>query len=268
MNSNTQVSSIRTPQESSGPVEVIKIDGLGQEPTMNPSDFDIVLLTEEYVQQTALALAMIFSQEEPLSIGTKTTPMAYFPYAFGYAKRCAQAGLSHIAIEKSSSMVVGFHLCSDADEWVEPHSVDEGVLIQLRLLDDLHAVYEESLQNKHNGKSSAVTEPRKTFKICSAGVYAFCRRVGLTKRMFMAALELAKEKGYEQIMVECTGFASQGLYAKIGFKDVARIYYEDYEVVDHIQNSNGTTIERRRKPFKCIPKTEGEYVNLMAMDLK
>ncbi|KAG2389413.1 hypothetical protein C9374_013973 [Naegleria lovaniensis] len=248
--------------------QVITIDGMGQISQMSASDFDVVLLSHEHVQQTALALALIFSQEEPLAIGTATTPMAYFPYAYGYVKRCAEGGLSHIAIDKASNMVVGFHLCSDADQWVEPQSNDEGILLHLRLLDDLHANYEESQQHNHYGKGTASSSGKKIFKICSAGTYSFARRVGLAKRMFNEALQLAKEKKYDSIMVECTGFASQALYAKIGFNEVARVNYEDYEVVDYLPNkATGGNIERRRRPFKTIPSSVGTFINLMVMDL-
>ncbi|KAF0979955.1 hypothetical protein FDP41_001108 [Naegleria fowleri] len=265
---NLQTNSSSSSNISTNVTQVITIDGMGQISPMSASDFDVLLLTHEHVQQTALALALIFSQEEPLAIGTSTSPPAYFPYAYDYCKRCAEGGLSHIAIDKSSNMVVGFHLCSDADEWVEPHSNDEGILLHLRLLDDLHAIYEESQQNNHHGKGTACDGGKKIFKICSAGTYAFARRVGLAKRMFNEALQLAKEKKYDCMMVECTGFASQALYAKIGFKEIARVNYEEYEVVDYLPNKvNGGIIERRRRPFKTIPTSVGTFINLMVMDL-
>ncbi|EFC46841.1 predicted protein [Naegleria gruberi] len=243
--------------------QVIRIDGMGSDPNVLPSEFEVRVLTEEYVQQTALALAMIFAQEEPLAIGTSTTPTAYFPYAVGYVKRCAQGGVSHIAVEKNSNMVVAFHLCSDDNDWEEPHSSDEGILLHLKLLDDLHDLYHNQLKRTNNTHELE----KKTLKICSVGSYGFARQSGLVKKMFTASMDLARKLNYEQIMVECTGFASQRLYAKVGFVEVARLYYDNYEVVDYIPGENGAKIERIRKPFKTIPATCGDCCNLMKMVL-
>ncbi|KAL9652248.1 hypothetical protein ABK040_011908 [Willaertia magna] len=232
------------------------------------SNFEIKILTEEYVEQVAMALAVVFALEEPLAIGTKTSVEAYYPYALGYIERCAKAKLSHIAVEKSTNKAVGFHLCFDSDGWVEPPSDDEGILLHLRFLDDLHAKYEEEQQKLHFGKSSTTTSHnvKKIYKICSAGTYKEYRRLGLAKQMFQEAVKLAKEKGYEQIMVECTGYASQRLYEKLGFRELTRLYYENYEIVDTV-NQNGTSVERKRKPFVTIPKDIADSTNLMVMDI-
>ncbi|KAL9658071.1 hypothetical protein ABK040_012985 [Willaertia magna] len=232
-------------------------------PTINADQYEIVTFTEDYIPQVAIAFSVIFSQEEPLCMGTLTTPMHYYNFALQYVQKCAQAKCSHLAIEKNSRMVVGFHLSHDYDTWVEPHDNDAGIITQGKLVDRLHEIYHE--EEEEEGQKQ---RPRneKVLKICSTGVYSFARGLGLAKRMLEANLKLAKQQGFSKVIVECTGVISQSIYKKSGFQEVARVYYKEYEIeVPHVEEGKITGV-KKIKPFINIPAPH-EFINLAIKDL-
>lgn len=239
--------------------------------------FDIVLFTQEYVQQVAVALSVVFAQEEPLCIATRTNPINFFAYSLVYAQQCCDGKLSMLAIDRNSKMVVGFHLCHDYESWVEPHSDDPGVTVQGELLERLHEVFhanEKAIQEEPESPFESHGSPRtsfdgiksgekkkKTMKVCSAGVFAFARRMRLATRMLEKNLEYAKQLGYNEVLVECTGAYSQQLYKSYGFKEKARLYYNEYEVEVLAEDK-----KVKVKPFITIPKPH-EFINLSLLDL-
>ena len=239
--------------------------------------FDIVLFTQEYVQQVAVALSVVFAQEEPLCIATRTNPINFFAYSLVYAQQCCDGKLSMLAIDRNSKMVVGFHLCHDYETWVEPHSDDPGVTVQGELLERLHEIFhanEKAIQEEPESPFESHGSPRtsfdgiksgekkkKTMKVCSAGVFAFARRMRLATRMLEKNLEYAKQLGYNEVLVECTGAYSQQLYKSYGFNEKARIYYNEYEVEVLAEDK-----KVKVKPFITIPKPH-EFINLSILDL-
>lgn len=242
--------------------------------------FDIVLFTQEYVQQVAVALSVVFAQEEPLCIATRTNPINFFAYSLVYSQQCCDGKLSMLAIDRNSKMVVGFHLCHDYETWVEPHSDDAGVAVQGELLERLHEVYHANqkanmlVQEEPESPFESHGSPRtsfdgiksgekkqKTMKVCSAGVFAFARRMRLATRMLEKNLEYGKQLGYTEVLVECTGAYSQQLYKSYGFKEQARIYYNEYEVEVPVEDK-----KVKVKPFITIPKPH-EFINLSLLDL-
>ena len=236
--------------------------------------FDIVLFTPEYINQVAVALSVVFPLEEPLCMGTRTNPINFYTYSVKYAQQCADGKMSFLAIDRTSRMVVGFHLCHEYKTWVEPESADPGVTVQGELLERLHEIYHrEQAENTHSGCESQGS-PRqsghshntgdneeKILKICSAGVYSFARRMGLAQRMLAENIKYAKQHGFTKALVECTGAFSQKLYKSIGFKEEARIYYKEYEVEVPV---DGKIV--KVKPFESIPAPH-EFINLSIMDL-
>lgn len=256
---------------------------VGQQAVTSPQpiadQFDIVLFTQEYVQQVAVALSVVFAQEEPLCIATRTNPINFFAYSLVYAQQCCDGKLSMLAIDRNSKMVVGFHLCHDYATWVEPHSDDPGVTVQGELLERLHEVYHanekalnppeepESPFESHGSPRTSFDgiksgeKKKKTMKVCSAGVFAFARRMRLATRMLEKNLEYAKQLGYNEVLVECTGAYSQQLYKSYGFKEQARIYYNEYEVEVLVEDK-----KVKVKPFITIPKPH-EFINLSLLDM-
>jgi ribosomal protein S18 acetylase RimI-like enzyme len=247
------------------PTKVVEVGKAATESAQPFADqFDIILFTPEYTQQVATALAVVFASEEPLCIATKTNPINYFAFSMLYAQQCAANGNSMIAVDKNSRMVVGFHLCHEYDSWEEPDSTDPGIVVQGELIDSLHALHRNQ---KHENVSANSCEsqgsPRassphqenktgekkgKTLKVCSAGVYAFARRMRLATKMLEKNMEHARQQGFTQMLVECTGAFSQQLYKSYGFEEVARIYYSEYEVE---VNVSGEKVKVR--PFETIP---------------
>ncbi|EFC35882.1 predicted protein [Naegleria gruberi] len=227
--------------------------------------FDIVLFTQEYVQQVAVALSVVFAQEEPLCIATRTNPINFFAYSLVYAQQCCDGKLSMLAIDRNSKMVVGFHFD------------DPGVTVQGELLERLHEVFhanEKAIQEEPESPFESHGSPRtsfdgiksgekkkKTMKVCSAGVFAFARRMRLATRMLEKNLEYAKQLGYNEVLVECTGAYSQQLYKSYGFNEKARIYYNEYEVEVLAEDK-----KVKVKPFITIPKPH-EFINLSILDL-
>lgn len=279
-NNNNEVlaKGIPSPTKSTCPVEIGKAAVVSPQPIAD--QFDIVLFTQEYVQQVAVALSVVFAQEEPLCIATKTNPINFFAYSLVYSQQCCDGKMSMLAIDRNSKMVVGFHLCHDYETWVEPHSADPGVTVQGELLERLHEVYHANLNAKKiveevespcesqgsprtslDGINHSGEKKKKVMKVCSAGVFAFARRMRLATRMLEKNLEHAKQQGYTTVLVECTGAFSQQLYKSYGFKEQARLYYNEYEVEVPVEDK-----KVKVKPFASIPQPH-EFINLSLLDL-
>lgn len=272
INNTVLAKAIPTPSTSTtNVVEIGKASVSSPQPFAD--QFDIVLFTPEYIQQVAVALSVVFAQEEPLCIATKTNPINYFAYSMLYAQQCATNANSMLAIDKHSKMVVGFHLCSEYSQWVEPESTDAGIVSQGVLLERLHEIFHnQEHENVSDSACEAQGSPRNTpnkcggkkekvLKICSAGVFAFARRMKLATRMLEKNIEHAKQQGFTKVLVECTGAYSQQLYKSYGFNEVARIHYAEYEVEVLV----GETKVKVR-PFETIPSPH-TFINLCTMDL-
>lgn len=271
---NNNVTLAKTiPTPTSSPNNILEI---GKASVTSPQpfadQFDIVLFTPEYVQQVAVALSMVFASEEPLCIATRTNPINFFAYSVVYAQQCADGKMSFLAIDRTSKMVVGFHLCHEYDSWVEPHSADPGVTTQGELLERLHEIYHkddhvttsnscESQGSPRSNETGEKSKKEKTLKVCSAGVFAFARRMRLATRMLEKNLEYARQQGFTRCLVECTGAFSQQLYKSYGFEEVARIYYREYEVEVLVENS-----PVKVKPFETMPSPH-EFINLSILKL-
>jgi len=69
----------------------------------------------------------------------------------------------------------------------------------------------------------------KLFHLFNLGVLRDYRRAGVAQALLIESLELAKEKGFEYAVAECTGYGSQKLCDGLGFQRLRALRYADFE---------------------------------------
>ena len=73
-------------------------------------------------------------------------------------------------------------------------------------------------------------EPGNVVDLWMIAVAPEARNQGIANHLTRLSLEVAKAKGFELAIIECTGFFSQSAAEKAGFKPMSELYYIDYKV--------------------------------------
>ncbi len=193
---------------------------------------EITVLTKKHIEQAAYLLSTSFGMNEPLAFALDIPSHDHYTWGLQLAKQAARDGLSHVAVEKSSGMVVGVLFSSDMVGALEEESDDQITLenepesmqlIQV-LLNELDHMYEE--------KYGPFGSNRGTFFhfLCIAiHPDPFYLGKGLAKSLLTANINLAREKGYKTGLVECSGLFSQKMFKSFGFVEEFTVEYESWQ---------------------------------------
>ncbi len=132
---------------------------------------------------------------------------------------CYEERLSIIAKDKDKGKIVAFLISEDFDsarpEGIE--KIDTKIAIDMAIVD---AIEEDAKANKKEGE--------RRFHIFFCGTEKEYVNRGIMTTLIDESIKLAKSKKFTNIIAEPTGFATQHMFKKLGFKQKKMIEYKKF----------------------------------------
>lgn len=167
------------------------------------------ILQEKDLEETVVLLSNLFSCGEPITKCLEITPKELHYCAELYCKKAVREGLSIIAKDKDTNNVISFLISEDFDsekpEGIE--KIDIKILPGMALLDTLEK------DMKSNKK-----EDEHRFHLFLGGTVEKYQNRNIMTILFEESMKLAKIKHFTSIVAEPSGFATQHMLSKLGFK--------------------------------------------------
>ena len=175
-------------------------------------DIEISVLKEEHITQAAYLLSTSFGMHEPIAKALDIPSHDHYIFSLRLAQKTAKDGLSHVAVERTSGMVIGVILSADmvGEAPFEMREIPNTIHSVMTLLDHLDHMYEE--------KYGRFEKQGEHFHVLCIAIHPdpFYAGRGLAKQLLQANLNSARHRGFTNGLAECTGLFSQRLFRKIG----------------------------------------------------
>lgn len=177
------------------------------------------ILQENDLEETILLLSKIFTGGEPSVKYFGITSEEYYYFAQLYCNKGIEEGLSITAKDKGTGKIVAFIISEDFDssapEGIE--NIDRKIAIDMAIVDEIE---EEAKTNKKEGE--------RRFHIFFGGTENEYVNRGIMTTLIDESIKLAKRKKFTNIIAEATGFATQHIFKKFGFKEKNMIEYKKF----------------------------------------
>lgn len=189
------------------------------------SQLAYVPLTESDIEPAARLYSEVFLHDEPTSWRIAPDPAKFFPEAEWYVKSLAGRNLSFIARNERTRDLVGFIFCFDiTDDFGHEASSFTAFLANFR---EAVAMIDE-LENRYLDRSGI--SPGSVLHAFQGGVSRKYRRSGVMKGLVTRVVSRARERGFRQIVAECTSLASQRVLAQCGFYEQGFSSYDMFVI--------------------------------------
>ncbi|WP_341535179.1 GNAT family N-acetyltransferase [Acanthopleuribacter pedis] len=181
-------------------------------------------LTERSFDECIELMASVFSVGEPMTALMGVTEDEFRFFATIFTRKALNEGLPIVARDTQTGALVGFSISEDLGN-PEPEeaahiSAKFGPIVGL--LDQLVAHFCQS----------HVLAPGKYVHVFMVGVKPGFKKRSVAFEMMAENMELAKKLGYEAAIGETTSEASARLTEKVGFREVYKINYSEFEFED------------------------------------
>ena len=178
------------------------------------------MLQEKDVEETASLMSEVFSRGELTVRYFKITAEEYHYFAEIYCKKAIKEGLSMVAKDKDNRKIVAFLINEDFDspkpdgfENLTPKVIADFALIE--------ALEEDAKANKKEGE--------RRFHLFLGGTDKEYENRHILSTLINESMKLAKNKNFTSIIAEPTGFATQHIIKKLGFKQINSIEYKKFQ---------------------------------------
>ncbi|MFA4860698.1 N-acetyltransferase family protein [Methanoregula sp.] len=191
----------------------------------NPGTPVISFLSEADAGPVTQLYADIFLADEPTSVRIAPDPARLLPLAHWYVGLLARRGFSFVARAPHTGEPVGFLFSFDiTDDFCEDPMRYAAYLDNFReaiaMIDEL----EERFLDRRSIPPGAVLHALQ------GGVSRDYRRCGLLKAMMERLVTRARERGYRQIVAECTNPASHKALLASGFCQAGFLAYDTFQI--------------------------------------
>jgi len=162
--------------------------------------------------------------EEPMSKALGLSAAELSAFAARFIPECTKNGLSVVAIsEASPERLVGVFINRDFKSPLPPGMLDDFPRLSpvFRALDSIDEEYEAQVP----GLSLGQVVDLWMVAVELGGPFA---RRGIATNLFRLSVEVARERGFERCVSECTGHFSQRCALANGFEERAHVVYKDF----------------------------------------
>ena len=192
----------------------------GQEITVSP-------IPESRAAEAMYVLADIFTKQAPLCFPFKI-PIELTHQRFIKALEYASNPMVSIYATDPYGKIVGVHL---NDETLLDNSKNQGKkFIDTKLMD--HYTLFDKCENMCIDHYKQKNFKGKILRFYSGGVADGMKGYGILSYMAWASLAVAKSHGYDEVIVEASNKGSQKTIKMLGFKEIARLKYNEYFVIN------------------------------------
>ncbi len=161
---------------------------------------------------------------EPMGQALGLTEKDWYDFSAFFMRECTTNGLSVIAVhEDSPDELAGVFINRDFKAPLPP-GFPEALPRFNPIVDAL-----VSIDNEYEAQRPGL-QPGQVMDLWMVGVTPGGRyaKKGIASTLFQVSVELARQRGFQRCVVECTGHFSQRGALKSGFQEMARVIYKDY----------------------------------------
>jgi ribosomal protein S18 acetylase RimI-like enzyme len=191
-------------------------------PVSSPA-FAIVPLAAADVEAAARLYTLVFLSDEPTSRRHALDSARFLPYARTYVRWLAGKDLSFLAKDAVTGELLGFVFCFDFLD--DPGRESPELQEFIRHFRQAVAMIDE-LEARHIRRESV--RPGSVLHIFQIGVNRKGRREGIARAMIRRVLTRAKERGFGQVVTDCTGPASRQVFEQCGFSVMGFSSYDSF----------------------------------------
>lgn len=193
-------------------------------PASNPAATLLISpLSEADVEPATYLYADIFLTDEPTSVRIAPDPGRLIPLAQWYVAALVCRGFSFIARDPLTGRIAGFLFCFDiTDDFSEDARQYAAYLDNFR---EAIAMIDE-LELRFLDRGGIV--PGTVLHALQAGVDPCYRRQGLLKAMMDQLVDRARQRGYRQVVAECTNPGSLAALRESGFVQAGFLPYDTF----------------------------------------
>jgi ribosomal protein S18 acetylase RimI-like enzyme len=181
------------------------------------------LLDTGMIEQAARAYTDVFVQDEPTTRRHNIDPGTFLVFARQYLRHCADFGLSIIAQDPQTAECVGFILCCDLATDIAALGLEMTKF--LSFFPESVAII-DALEEKYLDRGMA--EPGTTLHVFQLGVRREYRGRGIAPELIRRTCDLARERGFAQVIADCTSPVSHHTFERCGFQVRGSIPYDSF----------------------------------------
>ncbi|HNQ30305.1 MAG: Acetyltransferase (GNAT) family protein [Methanoregulaceae archaeon PtaB.Bin009] len=193
--------------------------------SLHPLSLSVVPLVKADAEAAAELYTRVFLDDEPTTRCHGLAPARFLPFARCYVRWLVEKDLSFVAKDERTGEALGFIFCFDfRDDPAQDSPVLREFLQQFR-----HAIAMiDELEARHICRDEI--EPGSILHIFQIGVDRKGRRQGIARGLINRVLSHANERGFLQMVADCTNPASRRLFEACGFSEVGISSYESFTI--------------------------------------
>lgn len=180
-------------------------------------------LTVSDVDTATRLYTRIFLEDEPTTHRHAPDPVLFVHHARYYIGLLVTMGLSFIARDKKTGDCIGFIFCHDITDDLSEYGEQMKKLIAF--FSDAVVMIQE-LEGRYLDKTDI--GPGTMLHVFQLGVSKEFRGCGIAQALIEEALILARDRGYRQVVADCTGPASKRVSEQCGFLEKGYLSYETF----------------------------------------
>jgi len=189
-------------------------------------DYTVMSMTEAYAGVAGGVLGSVFKCHEvlqPADPDAGPSRSHYMSWATGLCLCPEVQRVSLVAVDNASGQLIGACVCEESSRAAEVAFPGAGAPFGAAV-DALLG----QLNNAYWGADGAL-DRGEVLHVFVLGVVKEHWREGVAERLVRGAVERAGQLGFRGVSIECTGAGSLALARKLGFAEVARVGYREFE---------------------------------------
>ena len=188
----------------------------------------IVPLAEPDVQAAARLYTEVFRADEPTSCRHVMEPALFFHYAQFYLRSMVTKDLSFIARDEKTRDIAGFIFCFDQADLNEAYTNESPEVLAFleHFREDIAMISELEEHTLHTSTASR----GMLFHIFHIGVSRKYRNMGVAGSLIRQAVAHAQNRGFRQVITDCTSPASRRVFEQFGFYEAGHFAYESFSM--------------------------------------
>ncbi|MGB7789332.1 N-acetyltransferase family protein [Methanoregula sp.] len=182
-------------------------------------------LRESDADGTARLYSEVFLADEPTTHRRSPDPALFLHYAILYAGSLAGKNLSFVARDDQTGEPVGFIFCVDMTD--DPKREGEWMVELLAYFREVVTMIDD-LEDRYLDRDAIA--PGSVLHIFQIGVSRQYRGHGIAQALIRRVLAHARERGYRQVIADCTSPASRRSFEQCGFHEAGSLPYDAFSL--------------------------------------
>ena len=184
-----------------------------------------VPLTESDVESAARLYTEVFLADEPTSHCHGLDPALFLPYARFYVRSLVRKDLSFLSLNETTNELAGFIFSFDLTD--DPENEGAVMVEFIAHFKEAVAMIHE-LEDRHLNREEI--KAGSVLHIFQIGVSRQYRETGIARAMIRRVLAHARQRGFRQVIADCTSPASKKAFEQCGFSEIGFSPYEAFSL--------------------------------------